>query len=95
MDCYLPREGSGTEILMLNLRRRWSFADRTAAALFSEHFLEGLPFETVREHIFKETCFLEISQMKPGKTKVEAFKGLDRGDPWRMAMTLHVGAMRP
>ncbi len=58
-------------------------------------FFGALPFETVREHILKEACFLEISQMKPGKTKVEAFKGLDRGDPWRMAMTLHVGAIRP
>ncbi|OAI49809.1 hypothetical protein AYO43_00070 [Nitrospira sp. SCGC AG-212-E16] len=169
MDCYPPREVPGTEILMLDMRRRWPLADGSAAALFSEHFLEHLPFETVREHILKEirrilepggrvrigipngeyfieqymaakrgttdplyeqarqgkspmtmlneiahgyghyfaydfetmqhilkeAGFIEISQMEPGETKVEVFKGLDRGDSWRMAMTLYVEAMRP
>lgn len=54
MDCYPPREIPGTEIVMLDIRRRWPFADGSAAVLFSEHFLEHLPFETVRGHILKE-----------------------------------------
>jgi len=95
MDCYPPREVPESEILMPDMRRRWPLADGSAAALFFEHFLEHLPFATVREHNPQEAGFLEMCQMKPGKTKVEVFKGLDRSDSWRMAMTLYVEAMRP
>jgi predicted SAM-dependent methyltransferase len=169
MDCYPPHKVPGTEILMLDMRRKWPLTDGSAAALFSEHFLEHLPFETVRDHILKEirrilepgghvrigvpngeyfveqymaskrgatdplyeqarhgkssmvmlneiahgfghyfaydfetmqqilkeAGFAEIRRMKPDNTDVEVFKGLDREDPWRMAMTLYVEAMRP
>lgn len=169
MDCYPPREIPGTEVLMLDMRRRWPFVDGSAAVLFSEHFLEHLPFETVRDHILREILrvlepgghvrigvpngeyfveqyvaskrgvaetlyeqarqgkspmmmlneiahgfghyfvydfetmrqmlneagFIEIRRMEPGKTGVEVFRGLDREDPWRMAMTLYVEAVRP
>jgi predicted SAM-dependent methyltransferase len=54
MDCYPPPEAPGVEILMLDMRRRWPLADGSAVALFSEHFLEHLPFETVRGHIIRE-----------------------------------------
>ena len=47
------------------------------------------------QNILKEAGFTEIRQTKPDKTAVEAFKKLDRENPWRMAMTLHVEAMRP
>jgi predicted SAM-dependent methyltransferase len=54
MDCYPPTPVQGTEVLMLDMRCRWPLADGSASALFSEHFLEHLPFETVRGHILKE-----------------------------------------
>jgi predicted SAM-dependent methyltransferase len=169
MDCYPPSEIPGIQVLMLDMRRRWPLADGSAAALFSEHFLEHLPFETVRRHIFMEISrvlepggrvrigvpngeyfveqyvaskrgaaealyeearqgkspmmmlneiahghghyfvydfetmrhmlngagFTEIRRMDPGKTEVETFRGLDREDPWRKAMTLYVEAVRP
>ena len=169
MDCYPPRMIPGTEVLMLDMRRKWPLADGSAAVLFSEHFLEHLPFETVRDHIvteirrvlepggrvrigvpngeyfveqyvaskrgaaetlyeqarggkspmmmlneiahgfghhfvydfetmqrmLHEAGFTQIRRMDPGKTGAEVFRGLDREDPWRMAMTLYVEAVRP
>lgn len=54
MDCYPPTLIQGMEVLMLDMRRQWPLADGSASALFSEHFLEHLPFETVRGHILRE-----------------------------------------
>lgn len=54
MDCYAPPVAPGTETLMLDMRRPWPLAAGSAVALFSEHFLEHLPFDTVRGHILKE-----------------------------------------
>lgn len=169
VDCYPPQEVPGIEVLMIDMRCKWPLADGSVAALFSEHFLEHLPFDTVRGHILQqirrilepggrvrigvpngeyfveqfvasrqgaadplyeqarqdktpmtmlneitngfghyfaydfetmarilgEAGFAEIRRMKPGHTEVEAFKGLDRTDPWRMAMSLYVEATRP
>ncbi|NWF72393.1 MAG: methyltransferase domain-containing protein [Nitrospirae bacterium] len=169
MDCYPPTPVQGTEILMLDMRRRWPLADGSASALFSEHFLEHLPFETVRGHVLREiyrvlepegqvrigvpdgeyfveqyvaskrgaaealyeqACqgkspmvmlneiahghghyfvydfetmrqileeagFTGVRRMSPGSTDAEVFKGMDRKDPWRRAMTLYVEAVRP
>jgi predicted SAM-dependent methyltransferase len=54
IDCYPPQGSPGSEILMIDMRRKWPFADGSARVLFSEHFLEHLPFETVRGHILRE-----------------------------------------
>jgi predicted SAM-dependent methyltransferase len=169
MDCYPPTPAQGTEVLMLDMRRRWPLAGGCASALFSEHFLEHLPFETVRGHILSEIYrvlepgghirigvpngeyfveqyvaskrgtaealyeqarqgkspmmmlnevahgyghyfvydfetmrqilgeagFTDVQRMNPGSTDAEVFKGIDREDPWRKAMTLYVEAVHP
>jgi predicted SAM-dependent methyltransferase len=48
LDCYPPSPAKDIEILTLDLRRGIPLASASVAALFSEHFLEHLPFETVR-----------------------------------------------
>ncbi|HZN54672.1 MAG TPA: methyltransferase domain-containing protein [Candidatus Polarisedimenticolaceae bacterium] len=54
LDCYPPDPKPGIEILTLDMRRGLPFADGSVAALFSEHFLEHLPRETVRDVILPE-----------------------------------------
>jgi predicted SAM-dependent methyltransferase len=56
VDCYPPASGSGAQILTLDMRRGLPLADRSVAALFSEHFLEHLSVETVRDVILPELC---------------------------------------
>ena len=51
LDCYPPTPQPGAEILTLDMRRGLPFVDESVAALFSEHFLEHLPFETVKSVI--------------------------------------------
>jgi predicted SAM-dependent methyltransferase len=169
LDCYPPQQRPGAEILTLDLRRGLPFADGSVAALFTEHFLEHLPFEIVRrcmlpeirrslapggwlrlavpdgeyfvdqyvaaraaraEPIFEynrqgktpmtmlndiahafghffvydyETLaailasagFVAIRRARYADTQVEAFKGRDRNDPWRIAMSLYIEAQAP
>ncbi len=54
LDCYPPPQTAGVEIMTLDLRRGLPLATGSVAALFSEHFLEHLPFETVRLVILPE-----------------------------------------
>jgi predicted SAM-dependent methyltransferase len=54
LDCYPPTPVESVEMLTLDLRRGLPIADRSVTALFSEHFLEHLPFETVRSVILPE-----------------------------------------
>jgi predicted SAM-dependent methyltransferase len=56
VDCYPPASRTGAEILTLDMRRGLPLADRSVAALFSEHFLEHLSVETVRDVILPEMC---------------------------------------
>ena len=166
LDCYPPPRTPGLDMLTLDLRRGLPLADASAEALFSEHFLEHLPVETVREVILPEIrrvlapggrvrigipdgeyfvdqyiasrsggcdplyeanrhgktpmtmlneiaagfghyfaydfqtfsamlCaagFVNVRRCRPFDSTVDSFKGKDRVDPWRNAMTLYVEA---
>ena len=166
LDCYPPPPAKDIEILTLDLRRGLPLSSGSVAALFSEHFLEHLPFDTVSakvlpeirrvlepggklrlgvpngeyfvdqyvaartgssEEIFErqrhgktpmtmlneiahgfghyfaydfETMssllaaagFVAIRRCAPFDSTVEHFKGKDRVDEWRNAMTLYVEA---
>jgi predicted SAM-dependent methyltransferase len=165
LDCYPPPAGEA-EILTLDLRRGLPLATNSVAALFSEHFLEHLPFEIVRSVVLPEirrvlqpegkirigvpngeyfieqyiaartgaqdmvfqresgnktpmvmlneiahghghffvydfetlsnllntAGFVNIRRCAPFETSMEQFKGKDRADEWRNAMTLYVEA---
>jgi predicted SAM-dependent methyltransferase len=54
VDCYPPVSRTGAEILTLDMRRGLPLADRSVVALFSEHFLEHLSVDTVRDVILPE-----------------------------------------
>jgi predicted SAM-dependent methyltransferase len=54
LDCYPPPRIKDIEILTADMRRGLPFSSGSAAAVFSEHFLEHLPFETVRSTILPE-----------------------------------------
>lgn len=54
VDCYPPTSRTGAEILTLDMRRGLPLADGSVSALFSEHFLEHLSVETVRDVIVPE-----------------------------------------
>jgi predicted SAM-dependent methyltransferase len=54
LDCYPPPRASGIDILTVDMRRGLPLADGSVAAIFSEHFLEHLPVETVRDTILPE-----------------------------------------
>jgi predicted SAM-dependent methyltransferase len=54
LDCYPPPPARDVEILTLDLRRGLPLAAASAAALFSEHFLEHLPFDTVRSVVLPD-----------------------------------------
>jgi predicted SAM-dependent methyltransferase len=54
LDCYPPPRVSGIDILTLDMRRGLPLAGGSVAAVFSEHFLEHLPFESVRDTILPE-----------------------------------------
>lgn len=165
LDCY-PPTSRDAEILTLDLRQGLPLTAGSVAALFSEHFLEHLPFDTVRSRLLPEirrvlqsggsvrigvpngeyfieqylaaragTCdqlfhrescgktpmmmlneiahghghyfvydfetmssllaaagFVNIRRCSSFDTSVEHFKGKDRVDDWRAAMTLYVEA---
>jgi predicted SAM-dependent methyltransferase len=169
LDCYPPTPRPGVQILTLDMRRRLPFADASVAALFSEHFLEHLPFETVRSRLLPEvrrilqpggrvriavpngeyfisqyiacrdgrpeplfeqnrqgktpmmmlneiahgyghyflydfqtlarvlgeTGFTDIRRSEATRTDSDCFRGLDRTDEWRTAMSLYVEARAP
>ena len=169
LDCYPPAPLPNVDILTLDMRKGLPFADASVAALFSEHFLEHLPFETVRTvilpsirrilqpggririgvpngeyfvdrylacragerdplferergaktpmtmlneiahgygHYFaydfetiaqllRDCGFVGIRRSAPSETAFEEFKGKDRIDDWRNAMTLYVEAEVP
>ena len=166
LDCYPPSPLPGVEILTLDLRRGLPLRSASAVALFSEHFLEHLPLETVKTiilpevrrvlkaggfvrigipngeyfvdqyiacragmcdplfeshrqgktpmtmlneiahgfgHYFaydfetfalllQEAGFRHVRRCQPFDSAVECFKGKDRVDAWRNAMTLYVEA---
>ncbi len=54
LDCYPPRPADNVQILVLDMRRGLPMADQSVTALFSEHFLEHLPFDIVRSVILPE-----------------------------------------
>ncbi|HEV2700868.1 MAG TPA: methyltransferase domain-containing protein, partial [Steroidobacteraceae bacterium] len=54
VDCYPPPRRPGREVLTLDMRRGLPFASGSVNAIFTEHFLEHLPFETVRKVIAPE-----------------------------------------
>jgi predicted SAM-dependent methyltransferase len=54
LDCYPPPPAKDVEILTLDLRRGLPLASGSVAALFSEHFLEHLPFDTVAARVLPE-----------------------------------------
>jgi predicted SAM-dependent methyltransferase len=54
VDCYPPSARSGAEILTVDMRRGLPLADQSVSAVFSEHFLEHLSMETVRDVILPE-----------------------------------------
>jgi predicted SAM-dependent methyltransferase len=54
VDCYPPAPADDAEILTLDMRRGLPMADQSVSALFSEHFLEHLPIDTVRKVILPE-----------------------------------------
>lgn len=54
LDCYPPPPAQDIEILTLDLRRGLPLASGSVAALFSEHFLEHLPFDTVGNDVLPE-----------------------------------------
>jgi predicted SAM-dependent methyltransferase len=166
LDCYPPPRRESMETLTLDLRRGLPLATASAAALFTEHFLEHLPFETVRavvlpdikrvlqpggrvrigipdgeyfidqyisyrsgkrdalferqrsnrtpmtmlneiahgfghyfaydfetiSNLLANTGFVNIRRCKAFDTTVDHFRGKDRTDEWRNAMTLYVEA---
>jgi predicted SAM-dependent methyltransferase len=166
VDCYPPPQESGIEILTVDMRRGLPFADGSVRAVFSEHFLEHLPVEIVRDVILREirrvlepggvvrigvpsgeyfierylqyrsggtdalfeehrngatpmtmlneimhsyghhylydfetlqrmlkqSGFTEVRRGTAGQTQVAEFRGKDRLDEWRRAMTLYVEA---
>jgi predicted SAM-dependent methyltransferase len=169
LDCYPPPPAKGVDILTTDMRRGLPFASESVAAVFSEHFLEHLPFNTVRSTILPEILrvlapagrvrigipdgeyfidqylsyragardplfesqragktpmmmlneiahgfghhfvydfstmaqlladigFVNIRHCRPLETAFEEFKGKDRVDAWRNAMTLYVEAEAP
>lgn len=54
LDCYPPPRRKDIEMLTLDLRRGLPLATASVAALFTEHFLEHLPFETVRSVVLPD-----------------------------------------
>ena len=54
LDCYPPPPVRDAEILILDLRRGLPLVSGSVAALFSEHFLEHLPFDTVRKIVLPD-----------------------------------------
>lgn len=166
LDCYPPPQSNNVEILTLDLRRGLPFSTGSVVALFSEHFLEHLPFETVRQVMLPEirrvlepggkirigvpngeyfvdqyvafragkrdrlferersgktpmtmlneiahgfghyfvydfdtfagllnaTGFMNVRRCAPFDTQTDHFKGKDRVDAWRNAMTLYIEA---
>jgi predicted SAM-dependent methyltransferase len=54
VDCYPPTSQPGIDILTIDVRRGLPLASSSVTALFSEHFLEHLPLETVRGVILPE-----------------------------------------
>jgi predicted SAM-dependent methyltransferase len=56
LDCYPPAVPAGVEIIVLDMRRGLPCADASAVAVYSEHFLEHVPLDTVRRVLLPE-CF--------------------------------------
>jgi predicted SAM-dependent methyltransferase len=54
LDSYPPPRLQGIEIMTLDMRRGLPLARGSVAAVFSEHFLEHLPFETIRSVLLPE-----------------------------------------
>jgi predicted SAM-dependent methyltransferase len=54
VDCYPPQSQSGCEILVLDVRGKLPFADKSVVAIYSEHFIEHLPLDIVRLHLLPE-----------------------------------------
>jgi predicted SAM-dependent methyltransferase len=169
LDCYPPPRLQGIEIMTVDMRRGLPLAAASASAVYSEHFLEHLPFETIRTVILPEirrilapggririgvpngeyfvdqyvayragerdTLFeaqrsgktpmmmlneiahgfghyfaydfetlasllhaaglVKVMRRAPFETDLEHFKGKDRADAWRNAMTLYIEAEAP
>ena len=62
LDCYPPpkQESSHCEVLVLDMRQKLPFADASVDAIYSEHFMEHLPFDIVCNHLLPE-CFRILS----------------------------------
>lgn len=54
VDCYPPPPSKDAEILTLDVRRGLPMATGSVDAVFSEHFLEHLPLETVEHTILPD-----------------------------------------
>lgn len=54
LDCYPPPRLKDIEVMTLDMRGGLPFADGSVAAVFSEHFFEHLPFETIRSILIPE-----------------------------------------
>ena len=62
LDCYPPPklESSHCEMLVLDMRQKLPFADASVDAIYSEHFMEHLPFDIVCKSLLPE-CFRILS----------------------------------
>lgn len=49
LDCYPPPQVESIEVLTFDMRRGFPLSDGSVVAIFSEHFLEHIPFNTVRD----------------------------------------------
>jgi predicted SAM-dependent methyltransferase len=54
LDCYPPPTVPGIETLVLDMRRGLPLANGSVDAIYSEHFLEHVPLEIVRETLLPE-----------------------------------------
>ncbi len=54
VDCYTPPPAKGVEVLTCDMRRGLPLTSGSVDAIFSEHFLEHLPFQTVAKTILPE-----------------------------------------
>jgi len=54
LDCYPPKSPDNRDILIVDMRQGLPLADNTSMAFFSEHFLEHLPYATVKDTILPE-----------------------------------------
>jgi predicted SAM-dependent methyltransferase len=169
LDCYPPKPSPDAEILTIDMRRGLPFSDKSVSALFSEHFLEHLPFEVVQASILTEVRrimepggvlrlavpdgeyfisqylasktgkadrlyeenrqsktamavlneaahgfghyflydyetlksvlesagLVEVRRARAGDSEFEVFRGKDRQDDWRIAMSIYVEAKAP